>query len=341
MPKDIDHTYIDEFHSFLIESGLMGTEEVPRYKALPGGVSSDIWLVQLPDRQLCIKRALAKLKVKEEWHAPISRNATEVDWLETANIIVPGCAPRVLAHDPNRGMFAMQFIPPETGKTWKEKLQTGSVEPTFASSVGYTLAAIHTTSMNMPDLAQRFATDEVFRAIRLKPYLESTARRHPDLTSELTELIKTTTSTKLALVHGDISPKNILVCGSQPVFIDAECAWWGDPAFDLAFCLNHFLLKCIWVPNSATKLILCFNSMTKAYLSTIPADYAIDIESRTARLLPGLFLARIDGKSPVEYITREVDKDKVRKAAIALLKKPVEDLVSVAHRWADEIGAVL
>ena len=341
MPKDIDHTNIDEFHSFLIESGLMGTEEVPRYKALPGGVSSDIWLVQFSDRQLCIKRALAKLKVKEDWQAPISRNATEVDWLETANTIVPGCAPRVLAHDPNRGMFAMQFIPPETGKTWKEKLQTGSVEPAFASSVGYTLAAIHTTSMNMPDLAQRFATDEVFRAIRLKPYLESTARRHPDLTSELTELIKTTTSTKLALVHGDISPKNILVCGSQPVFIDAECAWWGDPAFDLAFCLNHFLLKCIWIPNSTTKLILCFNSMTKAYLSTIPADYAIDIESRTARLLPGLFLARIDGKSPVEYITREVDKDKVRKAAIALLKKPVEDLASVAHRWADEIGAVL
>ena len=92
MPKDIDHTYIDEFHSFLIESGLMGTEEVPRYKALPGGVSSDIWLVQLPDRQLCIKRALAKLKVKEEWHAPISRNATEVDWLETANIIVRMCS---------------------------------------------------------------------------------------------------------------------------------------------------------------------------------------------------------------------------------------------------------
>ena len=341
MPEDIDPTYIDEFHSFLIESGLIGTEEVPHYKALPGGVSSDIWHVVLPNRQFCIKRALAKLRVKEDWHAPISRNATEVDWLKTANIIVPGCTPRVLAHDPDRGMFAMQFIPPEIAKSWKEKLKTGSVEPTFASSVGHTLSAIHTASMNMPNLAQRFATDEIFQDIRLRPYLETAANRHPDLMEELTELIKTTTSIKLALVHGDISPKNILVCGSQPIFIDAECAWWGDPAFDLAFCLNHFLLKCIWIPNSATKLILCFNAMTKAYFSNIPAQFAVEIENRTARLLPGLFLARIDGKSPVEYITRESDKDKVRHTARALLKKPVEDLASVAHRWADEIGATL
>ena len=341
MSKDTYLTYIDQFHSFLIQSGLMDTDEVPHYKPLPGGVSSDIWHVELPNRQLCIKRALPKLKVKEDWQAPISRNATEVDWLETANKIIPECAPRVLAHDPDLGMFAMQFISPETGKLWKEKLKNGSAKPAFASTVGYTLAAIHATSMNMPDLAQRFATDQVFRAIRLKPYLETTARRHPDLMPELTELTETTASTKLALVHGDISPQNILVCGNQPVFIDAEYAWWGDPAFDLAFCLNHFLLKCIWIPSLATKLILCFNAMTKAYLSNIPAHYAASIETRAARLLPALFLARIDGKFPVEYITREVDKDKVRQAARSMLKAPVEELAPVAHRWADEIGAVL
>ncbi len=318
----------------------MDADEIPNYKPLPGGVSSDIWYVELPERQFCIKRALAKLKVKEDWHAPISRNATEVDWLETANQIVPGCAPRVLAHDPERGMFAMPFIPPEFGKPWKEKLRSGYADTAFAKTVGHTLAVIHSASLNMPELATRFATDEVFQAIRLNPYLETTARRHPDLMPELTDLAKTTASTKLALVHGDISPKNILICKNQPVFIDAECAWWGDPAFDLAFCLNHFLLKCIWVPTSATSFMCCFKAMTEAYLSKMPRQ-VLDIEIRTARLLPGLFLARIDGKSPVEYITREADKNIVRQTARTLLKNPVEKLATVAHQWADDIGAVL
>ncbi len=110
--------------------------------------------------------------------------------------------------------------------------------------------------------------------------------------------------TKHALVHGDVSPKNILNGPRGPVLLDPECAFYGDPAFDLAFCLNHLLLKCLWTPAARHGFMACFTSLKDSYLSLVDWEPMTDIEARTARLLPGLFLARVDGKSPVEYITR-------------------------------------
>ena len=108
------------------------------------------------------------------------------------------------------------------------------------------LARIHAFSAARPQLAAEFATDAIFFDIRLEPYLLATAARHPDLAPRIEALVKTTQANTVALVHGDVSPKNILVGAEGPVLIDAECAWWGDPAFDIAFCLNHLLLKCLW-----------------------------------------------------------------------------------------------
>ena len=111
------------------------------------------------------------------------------------------------------------------------------------------LGKIHSHSARRPELAAEFDTDTIFFDIRLEPYLLATARRHPDLASRLEHLVDVTRSHRVALVHGDVSPKNILIGANGPVFLDAECAWWGDPAFDIAFCLNHLLLKCLWTPG--------------------------------------------------------------------------------------------
>src|SRR5690606_24626353 len=121
----------------------------------------------------------------------------------------------------------------------------------------------------------------------------------------------TTASTRLALVHGDVSPKNILIGPNGPVFLDAECAWYGDPAFDLAFCLNHLLLKCLWTPRAATDFLASFEALAAAYRSGVVWEPPEALERRTARLLPGLLLGRIDGKSPVEYLTADRDKEVV------------------------------
>src|SRR6202007_3164907 len=157
-------------------------------------------------------------------------------------------------------------------------------------------------------VAAAFATDAIFYAIRLEPYLLATARAHPDRAAALERLAETTAHTKLTLVHGDVSPKNILIGPRGPVFIDAECAWFGDPAFDLAFCLNHLLLKCLWVPAATSRLLAAFDTLAETYLAGVDWEPAECVDRRTAHLLPGLFLARIDGKSPVEYLTAEEDK---------------------------------
>ena len=150
--------------------------------------------------------------------------------------------------------------------------------------------------------------------------------------------MQVSSTTKHVLVHGDVSPKNILVGPCGPVFLDAECAWYGDPAFDLAFCLNRLLLKCLWTPLAAHGFLDCFQVMARAYLSGVAWERADAVEARTARLLPGLLLARIDGKSPVEYVTASRDKDRVRRVARRLLVRPVDRLGAVSGAWAEELG---
>ena len=292
----------DEALTLLRRAGLAGPSETPRAQALSGGVSSDIWRVELARGPVCLKRALPRLRVAQRWEAPIERNRYERLWLETARRAVPGSAPQVLASDDAAGLFAMQCL---DLPLWKDELRQGRADPAFAARIGAALAAIHSATAGREDIARLFRTDEIFYAIRLEPYLVFTGTKHPDLGLEA--LASSTARTKVCLVHGDVSPKNILVGRDGPVFLDAECAWYGDPAFDLAFCLNHLLLKSVWVPGKKESFGECFSALASAY--TFP-----DVEARAAALLPALLLARVDGKSPVDYLGDE-EKSFVRKKA--------------------------
>lgn len=327
-----------EIVAALHRARLLDEGEEPAATPLPGGVSSDIWRVELKSGPVCVKRALPKLKVAADWRAPVERNAFEVAWMETAARLAPEAVPRVLAHDAEAGLFVMEFLDPARFQSWKEMLRQGRAEASIAAEVGARLGRIHAGTADDKDIRARFATDAIFHAIRLEPYLEATARAHPDLAPALLDLVAVTARTRRALVHGDVSPKNILVGPRGPVFLDAECAWFGDPAFDLAFCLNHFLLKCLWTPAAAKGFLGCFAAMTDAYRGHVTWEPTDALEARAARLLPGLFLARVDGKSPVEYLTADADKDRVRRVARALLAAPVTRLADVSAAWAKEIG---
>jgi hypothetical protein len=333
--------------------GLLAEGATAHGEALTGGVSSDIWRIDLPagaipggpipggpipGRAVCVKRALAKLRVAADWQAPVDRNLYEARWMRRANQAVPGAAPGLLGQDAVSGALAMQFLSPADHKLWKDQLRDGHADPDFAAAVVDRLVRIHAATAADPALAAEFPTDAIFHAIRLEPYLLATARAHPDLAPQLEALVATTLANKRALVHGDVSPKNILDGPDGPVFLDAECAWWGDPAFDLAFCLNHLLLKCLWTPRARNGFLACFDAMAETYRAGVTWEAPGALEGRVAHLLPGLFLARVDGKSPVEYITAQADKDRVRRVARALLVAPRDRLEAIRQDWSRELA---
>ncbi|WP_193725747.1 phosphotransferase family protein [Ferruginivarius sediminum] len=323
----------------LVRLGLVGSGVTPRLTPLTGGVASDIWKVETPERCFCVKRALAKLRVAADWRAPVERNAYEVAWFETAGRIVPDAVPRLLGHAPRAGLFAMSYLDPAEYRLWKAELLAGRAKPDDAAAVGDRLVRIHADTADDSGVARRFDSDAIFHAIRLEPYLEATARAHPDVAGALMELSRATARTRRCLVHGDVSPKNIQIGPKGPVFLDAECAWFGDPAFDLAFCLNHLLLKALAVPAARQALSDSFTALATTYLGGVTWEPSAAMEARTARLLPGLFLARVDGKSPVEYLTDEADKSRVRRTARALLRRPATRLADILETWHAELKA--
>jgi hypothetical protein len=319
--------------AFAREAGLVRAGETPVWTALAGGVSSDIWRLDAGGRTVCVKRALAKLKVADDWRAPVDRNLYEWRWFETVRGWFPESVPEPLALDEARGAFAMAFLPPADHPLWKARLLAGEADPVFAAQVGRRLGQIHAATARDPVMAARFPTDALFHALRLDPYLLATAARRPEVAPAIHTLVERTAGTHLALAHGDVSPKNILIGPSGPVFLDAETAWYGDPAFDLAFCLNHLLLKALVAPTARADLAASFEALARAYLSEVTWEPAADLEARAASLLPGLFLARVDGKSPVEYLTLESQKDQVRRTAIPLLLQPPTRLAQVRAAW--------
>ncbi len=321
--------------------GLLHPGEPFTAETLAGGVSSDILRIALPERSpslsFCFKRALAKLKVAADWRAPVERNHAEVEWMRVADELAPGCAPRILGEDAQAGAFAMEYLEPAAHPVWKDELRDGKIRIETAAAVARAIAAIHAGTALRADMAKRFANDHIFYPIRLEPYLLATAARHPDCAARLRELVETTARTKLALVHGDLSPKNILVAARGPILLDAECAWYGDPAFDLAFCLNHMLLKCLWRPQWREQYLCCYDTLASAYLAHVDWEPPAAIETRVAHLLPGLFLGRVDGKSPAEYLTQEAGKQRVRRVARRFLLQPADRLGAIRDAWNIEL----
>jgi aminoglycoside phosphotransferase (APT) family kinase protein len=311
----------------------------PRGERLIGGVSSDIWRIDLACSSICVKRALPRLLVAADWQAPVERNLYEARWMGVAGRAVPLATPALLGQDEVTGTLAMEYLPAERYPLWKTLLRDGAVDVGFATQVAATLGKIHAVTAINPALADEFRTDGIFFDIRLDPYLGQVGRVHADLAGRMRFLIGATQSNKHALVHGDVSPKNILCGPGGPVFLDAECAWWGDPAFDLAFCLNHLMLKCLWVPAAQDALLDSFEAMAATYLPTVTWEPATALETRAAHLLPALFLARVDGKSPVEYISQDEQRDKVRRVARRLLLDPAGRLSDVAQAWKEELAA--
>ncbi len=271
-----------------------------RVTPLTGGVSSHVVRVDDGARCLVVKRALPELTVGDGWYADVARAGTEARFAQVLDELVPGACPRVLAIDEQTHTFVMECAP-EGSRTWKHDLLAEAVDQHVAAQVGALFGDLHARSSTHLDAAETFADTTHFTTLRLDPYLREVQRRHPDLTEPVQATIDLLTRSGRCLVHGDASPKNLLVTPSGDVLaIDHEVGHWGHPAFDAAFLANHLCLKAFARPESAVRLGDTVTVLLSTYAEHSGAVGASEHE--TATVLPALMLARVDGRSPVEYL---------------------------------------
>lgn len=315
---------------FLARAGLTEAPDKSVWTRHGGGVSSDVWRVDFDGTTICVKRAIPRLRVSAEWLAPVERCRFEWEWLRFARRVLPGFVPEPVAHDFEMLMTAIDYLPEHDFRLWKSDLLAGRADPEFAAAVGIATAKLHSAAFADESLRAVFDSNEHFVALRIDAYLNETARRHVDLAPIIEKVAAQTAAARTTLIHGDVSPKNIFIGPRNPVFVDAETATLGDPAFDIAFCLNHLLLKTVFRPSAAAAYRDCFSSLAESYLAGVDWEPRGNVEKRASRLLAILFLARVDGKSPVEYITAERDRELIRRTARRWIIEETDDLAEIA-----------
>lgn len=318
-------TLSDRCANLVEELNLGRASDLREVKALTGGVASDIAAIQVGNRHYCVKFALPKLKVAADWHAPVHRNAAEYAWLQVAADVVPESAIRLFGRSEIAHGFAMELVSDPGTYLWKTAMLSGQPPIGEAKAVGGLIGRIHAASTLASFDSSPFQNRDDFRALRIEPYLTFTAKRHPSVSKQLTALADMLYGSAQVLVHGDVSPKNILIRAGGPVILDAECATMGDAAFDPSFCLNHLVLKAVHLPARRDEFLDEVIAFWAAYAPYISWEKADLLEARICRLLPALMLARIDGKSPVEYLD-EVSREHIRQLSLPLITAPKRTL---------------
>ncbi len=317
-------------------AGLLAADESAELIPLRGGVSSDIVCVQAADgRKFVVKRALAKLKVKDDWFADPSRNRSEQAWFDYVARFAPAAVPRLLHRAPD--WFAMEFRGDDLAN-WKDDLLAGRASAIHARRAGDFLGTVHRVSWNDAVARATFATGRNFYDLRIEPYLLTTGQRMPALRAAFEAEAARLAATALALVHGDFSPKNLLVGDNQFVVLDAEVAWFGDPAFDLAFLLTHLHLKALVHAARPDALLELVPAFWTAYGEALGAHADATLEARTVRLLLMLLLARVHGKSPVEYLD-PLRQERVTRFVSAHLPAPPDRVSSLTAAWKSALAA--
>jgi fructosamine-3-kinase len=307
---------------------LLGVEHA-EFTPMVAGVSSQLWRVDIGEKTYCVKRALPRLNVAQEWIVPVRRNAEEVRWLRFAASVVPGQVPEVIAHDAAMNIAVLSWFDPARWTNWKVQLMQGLVRPAVGTEMGQLLAAIHRRSAQDSTLVAAFDNMDLLTALRLEPFFIAAARDNPNVEHRLLEAVDSMKRHRTALIHGDVSPKNILIHITRPpVLLDAECACWADPAFDVAFLVAHLLLKASHVSRYRDWFYETIRRLMQAYEVAAPEP----VSQRLLLLVPALALARVDGKSPAEYLSDKV-RTKVRNTALRLLREPSASFAAMVDDW--------
>jgi len=319
---------------YLRDSGHIDGEQKVAYEMLGGGISNTVVKVTLARDCFVVKQSLPRLRVAQEWNFDRRRIFVERDCMAALGQLLPsGSAPSVRFSDERNFVLGMSCAP-GGGENWKDALLRGRTDPDTASRAADLLALIHCESHARPELLDSFSDQSLFIQGRIDPYHRTAAILHPDLEPAIAAEVDRILSIRQVLVHGDYSPKNIVVYPDNILILDFEVAHYGDPAFDVAFCLTHLILKAAHSAPRHQPYLACAHRFWETYRLGVGTAFDPGLDSAVVAELGCLLLARIDGKSKIEYITDESTQDFVRRLARHLLLTPPEDPVA-AIDWVD------
>ena len=323
--------------SYLREKGRIDGEQKVGYELLGGGISNTVLKVMLAGDCFVVKQSLPRLRVAQEWFFDRRRIFVERDCMAALGDLLPsGSVPDVRFSDERNFVLGMSCAP-KGGENWKDALLTGTTDLQAASWAAQLLALLHRESHTRQTLLDSFRDQSLLIQGRIDPYHRTAAKHHPDLEPIISAEVERLLGTRQVLVHGDYSPKNIVVYPGGVLVLDFEVAHYGDPAFDVAFCLTHLVLKAAHFAPDHVRYLACARKFWDAYQSSVGQAFEPAFESSVVAELGCLMLARIDGKSKIEYIQDEATRDAVRKLARNLLVTPPPDPRTAVERLGREI----
>ena len=331
MTEPLDIEQHDALLAYLKTSGCISPDESPAFTTLRGGVSSRTVLVQRRDgRDWVIKQSLQKLRVDVDWYSDperIHREALGIRWLRE---LAPSAVPALVFEDHARHLLAMEAVP-QPHFNWKTTLLAGIVDIEHVRQFGHLLGTIHRrASERRTETAAVFDDRSIFESLRIEPYYEFTALQVPESGGFMADLTASVRARRLTLVHGDYSPKNILVHEGRLVLLDHEVIHFGDPAFDLGFSLAHLLSKAHYVERRRQEFASAAESYWTAYRQSLrEPPWASSLEEHAVRNTLGCLLARVAGRSPLEYLSH-AQRQRQRDTVVDLTRDPprlIGDLV--------------
>ena len=326
------HVELDRRSALAILAERQSLSKRAAARPLGGGVSNNVVLVEDGQRRFVLKQSLPRLRVRDEWLADRSRIVREWESMRAlGSVLPPGRLPELLFLDRPRFLYAMRAAARESCD-WKTRLLAGELSPSTARLAGSTLGLMARRTWDCAEFRDRFSDATAFDQLRTDPYYRTVASRHPEVASAVADWIRRSGRRRIALVHGDWSPKNLLVGPGSLVCIDFECAHFGDPSYDAGFMLNHLTLKAFHRPELAAGYLRLARIAFAWTVGILPVAALRWYERSAMRHLAFLMLARVDGKSPVEYLRTNPVRDAVRQHALRLIADAPGSLNEVLAR---------
>jgi 5-methylthioribose kinase len=311
---------VDNAADYLRQRGWIG-DGPASMELLGGGVSNAVLRVETPDRLFVLKQSRPQLRTRDAWFSDLERVYREQEVMQAlAPLLPPQTVPEVLFVDRTNYVFVMAHAPREA-KVWKQQLLAGDIDLALGEHVGRILGRIHESTARNPHLVEAFADRNVFVQLRVDPFYRRIQERCPEVAGGVQPLIDRLMTAREALCHGDYSPKNILAHEHGFTLVDYETAHLGDPTMDLGFCLSHLMLKAIKRSHDRQQHFELTRRFWQGYAAETTFLPQTELQRRGIEHCGVCLLARIDGTSPVEYLTEEDKRETVRWLGRHLLLK--------------------